>query len=62
MSDGSDTFSADKTIAVADEVEDSSSSIDTLASMSMLAIGEVIGQGGMGVVRSARQRSIEDAA
>lgn len=37
------------------------SSIDDMASLSMIAVGDVIGEGGMGVVRSAVQRSLARA-
>ena len=60
MSGSSDTISNDKTVKAdpPDAVEEPPSALDTLASLSTIAVGEVIGQGGMGVVRTAVQRSL----
>jgi hypothetical protein len=58
---GPDTISTDKTVAVKDTGEGGAEAvpvIDPLASLSALAVGEIIGEGGMGVVRTAIQRSL----
>lgn len=57
-------LSTDKTIALERagldllSTTDPPSSLDPLASISAIAVGEVIGEGGMGVVRTAIQRSL----
>jgi hypothetical protein len=56
-----DHFSTDKTVALpaAQLGPDAAPTyLDPLASLSALAVGEIIGEGGMGVVRSATQRSL----
>ena len=55
-----DAFSTDKTVALGESgVELPSASAPPLASVSALAVGDVIGEGGMGVVRTAIQRSLD---
>ena len=55
-----ETLSTDRTVALEDlGGERPRSSSGPLASVSALAVGEVIGEGGMGVVRTAIQRSLE---
>ena len=49
----------DKTVALAEARRGDLPSLAPHSSMSALAVGEVIGEGGMGIVRSAVQRSLE---
>ena len=62
-SNAHDLLSTDKTVALEGSGPSSSSPelvpLDPLASVSALAVGAVIGEGGMGVVRAATQRSLE---
>lgn len=59
-----ETISTDKTVALDADAgsehapSDPPSSLDPLSSLSAIAIGDVLGEGGMGVVRSAVQRSL----
>jgi len=54
-----DRLSTDKTVALPPgEGAAPVITLDPLASLSALAVGEIIGEGGMGVVRSATQRSL----
>ncbi len=60
-----DTLSTDRTVALPRSGDDGEPAgaaggvaSDPLASMSAIAVGEIIGEGGMGVVRAATQRSL----